>query len=127
MGVSGLSKYGSYSKDFSHKNLNPTEFNLAPFDLILKDILSKTNPNKIEDNENTMWLYESLFTMSLSNKAAMSNCLEDKEDILVPISVLPRSIKSIIDKNFNLVGAQENNESYLLRLINDEFFQKCCR
>ena len=118
---SGLSRiYGPYTEDFMYKNLNPSEFNLAPFNIILKEILSKVNPDQIQDNENTMWLYESLFTLTLSDINSMSKCLEEKNEILnTPISVLPSCIKTIVESNFNLVGAQENNESYLLKLIED--------
>ena len=123
---SGLSRiYGPYTKDFVHKNLNPSEFNLAPFNIILREILSKSNPDKIEDNENTMWLYESLFTMSLGDKSVMEDCLKDKEAILnTPISILPQSIQKIIEKNFSLVGVQENNNTYLKKLIDDGILSK---
>ena len=123
---SGLSRiYGPYTKDFVHKNLNPSEFNLAPFNIILREILSKADPNKIQDNENTMWLYESLFTMSLGKQNIMEDCLKAKETILnTPISILPESIQKIIDKNFSLVGVQENNSTYLKKLINDGILSK---
>ena len=59
--------YGSYTKNFLHKNLNPSDFNLAPLNVILSHILSKSDSQLIEDTEETMWLYESLFTLSLNN------------------------------------------------------------
>ena len=44
-----------YTQDFMYKNLNPSEFNPHLLN-ILKEILSKVNPDQIQDNENTMYL-----------------------------------------------------------------------
>ena len=112
--------YGSYTKNFLHKNLNPSDFNLAPLNVILSHILSKADSQLIEDTEETMWLYESLFTLSLNNLDQMKICMDSKQSILnTPISMLPNSIEKFVQKNFQLVGVQENNESYLQTLVSD--------
>jgi len=117
--------YGPYTKNFMFKNQNPSEFHIAPFSIIIKDILSNASDQRIEDTVETMWLYESLHTISLGNIAEMESCLNSKPEIInTPISTLPKSIKNIISKRFNLVGAQENNESYLSKLIDDGILSK---
>jgi hypothetical protein len=112
--------YGCYTKNFLFRNQNPTDFNLSPLNIILKHVLAKTNPENIEDTEETMWLYESLFTLSLNDFDSMQKCANQKKSILeTPLSVLPSSIQEIMQKNFQLVGVQENNESYLSQLVAD--------
>ena len=112
--------YGPYSRNFAHRNFNHNEFNSVSINMILKYLLSECSDSAIEDTDNTMWLYEGLYTSTLGDHAIMEECVKAKSEIVKSsLSKLIDVMDSSIKNNFNFVGCQENSEYTLSRLVND--------